>query len=753
MSQSRTSLDGKPGFNSSRGQGCQIQDFYDVGSRLTADACGAGGEVMRGVHKADGQSFAVKVIQLDKTREDRSQIQTLGEVNHPGIIKLVDWFETPATLYVVMELALGGEMFGRIAERRAYTERDAAACFKQVLEAVGHMHNRGIVHCDLKPENVLYEDDTDRQIKIADFGFAQFMPGGSEGGEKLSKQLGTLSYTAPEILAGTGYDTKADMWSLGVILYILLSGIPPFGKRRGETDRDVKRNILKGAYRFYESHWKDVSALAVDLVKKLIVVNPKDRLSWEQAIEHPWIQGNAPDAPLGGEYIVELGQFNARRGMYKLASHALAGLVSRFAQPDAIAAISADTSSLSRVLQEGSIQPLISLAYSKSPDDRKNACNAMANLALQEEYQPKLVYEGGIRRLNQLACKDAQSNDIKFFVALALARVARNPDLREPLLDPSVNNDPKVNTQTALMVLSEPPPANPSRAQRQAVEALAMLCSEERLHKQLVEGNVLPALVRQAHPEQPTEFRKTALQALVNIAAAAMSKPLPQGAVSLEQINKVLSGLFDSALEAKDDVVVGKQAMEVIGGLSSTVCILKAEGLIVEMVEEGDEQSWHSAVDIFPQVKLPDIDSKKFSIPVMSKTPSQIYTSIDLTPIRKHLLEAHTMLHEVTGHPLPLQSATWLDRHSLLGKDLPDTDTTDEMDVAFESLELADQTKAKLTAIHDTLTKDRGSLLEIILSTSKGSRGNIPDAMQHVLNELTDVILMLSDTLHSQPSP
>ena len=97
---------------------------------------------------------------------------------------------------------------------------------------------------------------------------------------------------------------------------------------------------------------------------------------------------------------MELGQFNARRGMYKLASHALAGLVSRFAQPDAIAAISADTSSLSRILQEGSIQPLISLAYSKSPDDRKNACNAMANLALQEDYQSKLVYEGGVSCYN-----------------------------------------------------------------------------------------------------------------------------------------------------------------------------------------------------------------------------------------------------------------------------------------------------------------------------------------------------------------
>jgi hypothetical protein len=317
---------------------------------------------------------------------------------------------------------------------------------------------------------------------------------------------------------------------------------------------------------------------------------------------------------LGGEYIVELGQFNARRGMYKLASHALAGLVSRFAQPDAIAAISADTSSLSRILQEGSIQPLISLAYSKSPDDRKNACNAMANLCLQEEYQAKVVYEGGVRRMNQLVCKEAQSNDIKFFVALALARLAKNPDLRVPLLDSSVNADPRVNTHMALMCLSDPPPSNPSRAQRQvrislspplshlfssspylpaslldclppclpacllpsfplalgrarhdayekqrqstqvdcvqAVDALSFLCQEDSLHKMLVEGNVLPALIRQSNMDQPQDFRRNALQAMICICSACMSNP-PAGDLSLQTVNNALNSLFESAQAAQ----------------------------------------------------------------------------------------------------------------------------------------------------------------------------------------------------------
>ena len=207
---------------SSRGP-YRIEDFYDIQSRLTEHSCGAGGTVVRGIRKSDGVAFAVKICDTGTSREDKSQIQTLTQVNHPGIIKLVDWFETSTSLYVVMELAMGGEMFARIVERGKFTERQAAAAFKQILEAVGHMHDRGLVHCDLKPENILYEDDSDRQIKIADFGFAQFMPDAVEGG-RLSKQLGTLNYTAPEILSGQGYGTKADLWSLGVILYILLSG-------------------------------------------------------------------------------------------------------------------------------------------------------------------------------------------------------------------------------------------------------------------------------------------------------------------------------------------------------------------------------------------------------------------------------------------------------------------------------------------------------------------------------------------------
>ena len=232
-------------------------------------------------------------------------------------------------LYVVMELALGGEMFGRITQRGKFSERQAAAAFKQVLEAVGHMHSREIVHCDLKPENILYQDDTDSQIKVADFGFAQYITPAFHGGpgglpqsrrspprptlhrcclEKLaslplpnphafvlhaslhiklllfplgaahrfypSANRGTLAYTAPEILLQKTYDTKVDMWSLGVILYILLSGIPPFGRiRQDETHVDVAKRIMTGSWHFYASHFSQVLEPARDLVARLLVPN------------------------------------------------------------------------------------------------------------------------------------------------------------------------------------------------------------------------------------------------------------------------------------------------------------------------------------------------------------------------------------------------------------------------------------------------------------------------------------------------
>ncbi|EKX40817.1 hypothetical protein GUITHDRAFT_158278 [Guillardia theta CCMP2712] len=280
--------------------GKSIEDYYEIGSRLTQESVGANAEVLRAVRRSDGKHFAVKVLRVGHTREDRSQIRALQSVNHVGIIKLEDWFETSTSLYLVMELALGGELFTRIQHRGRLSEREAAAVVKQMLEAIGHMHSRGLVHCDLKPENILYADMSENSpLKIADFGFAQFLPGRLE---KLKQTLGgTPSYTAPEILVGQPYDGKVDMWSLGVILYILLSGIKPF-KVSGRTPEELRAavsTVLRGEYTFVEPHFTNVSAEAKDLIARLLVVDPKQRLSWDQALAHQWITGLAQDTPLG----------------------------------------------------------------------------------------------------------------------------------------------------------------------------------------------------------------------------------------------------------------------------------------------------------------------------------------------------------------------------------------------------------------------------------------------------------------------
>jgi serine/threonine protein kinase len=625
---------------SSRGPNAIVHDYYHVGRRLTEDAMGAGGEVVRGRRKEDQQEFAIKVIRFSNSREDRSQIQAMTEVNHPGIIKLEDWFETKDMLFLVMEMARGGEMFGRIAERGKFTERDAANCFLQVLEAIGHMHARGMVHCDLKPENILYEDDTDKQIKIADFGFAQFIPGGQEGGQHLTRQLGTLSYTSPEILLNQGYTTKADMWSLGVILYILLSGIPPFGKRRGETDRDVRHHITHGRWRFYETHFANVSPEARDLVSKLLVVDPAQRLDFQQALEHQWIQGHAPEKPLGETFIVELGNFNNLRGMYKLSSHALAGLVSRFAQPDAIAAISADSQNIPRVLQEGSIQPIVSLAYSKADQERESACNALANLALRDEFQELIVREGGLRRLNQLALKrPVQSSNVRFFVALALARLAREPDVRLPMLNDSVNADPSTNTVRALIQLAQPPPTNPSRASRQAIEALALLALEEELHQQIlmvglpddsVPGRVRPAVMEallwQAAEKQPLDFQRSALLALRRICSSCVENPR-----LLEVLNQQLTFVWKVAQASQASGPTGEAKADSanrLSGLMSMLLVIKDDGILDDMVDKSGVQDWHSALaSPSAPTTVPNIYSDE-PPPELNRTVSQVRWSI-----------------------------------------------------------------------------------------------------------------------------
>jgi len=203
----------------------------------------------------------------------------------------------------------GGELFDRIVSKSFYNEKEARDVCKILFEAIGFCHEKSVAHRDLKPENLLLlSEDNDSEIKIADFGFAKkvLTP------NSLTTQCGTPGYVAPEILEGVAYDQKSDMWSLGVIIYILLGGYPPFIE---QNQRELFRKIRKGQYEFHEDYWGSVSADAKDLISKLLTVDPAKRLSASGALKHKWMvaDGEKLAAQDLGVNLAEFKKYNARR--------------------------------------------------------------------------------------------------------------------------------------------------------------------------------------------------------------------------------------------------------------------------------------------------------------------------------------------------------------------------------------------------------------------------------------------------------
>merc|ERR1719181_726958 len=196
-------------------------------------------------------------------------------------------------MILVMELVTGGELFDRIVARGNYTEKDAASLMATLCDALAYLHEQAIVHRDLKPENLLYSSpDDDAIIKVADFGLARMV----SGKDMMKTACGTPGYVAPEVLKNQGYDSGAvDIWSVGVILYILLCGFPPFYEEELPALFD---QILHARYDFPTPWWDNISKEAKDLVTKLLELDPKTRLTATQVKAHVWCSGNASSAPL-----------------------------------------------------------------------------------------------------------------------------------------------------------------------------------------------------------------------------------------------------------------------------------------------------------------------------------------------------------------------------------------------------------------------------------------------------------------------
>ncbi|CAJ1342242.1 unnamed protein product [Effrenium voratum] len=263
----------------------RLEDDYIVEKK--ALGTGYNGSVLLARGKTRAGKFAVKAFKLhgvtkDKKQELASEAEIFLSMDHPHVVRLFDVYEEEDRLSLVMECMEGGELFDRVRERKVYSEKDACKTTRMMLLAVNYLHSCGVVHRDLKLENFLYENKDSDFLKLIDFGFSKVWAKNT----KMELSCGTLSYAAPEVLAKS-YTSQCDLWSLGVIVFILLVGYMPFA---GSDERKQIQMIRTGAYQVKKDRWAKVSALATEFVSKLLVVDPDQRMTAPQALEHPWIK-------------------------------------------------------------------------------------------------------------------------------------------------------------------------------------------------------------------------------------------------------------------------------------------------------------------------------------------------------------------------------------------------------------------------------------------------------------------------------
>jgi len=263
-----------------------ISDHY----LLENEALGEGtyGTVCKAYSKHTETVRAIKTIKKkDIENLDRfmDEINLMKGLDHMNIIRLYETFDDKLCVYLVLELCEGGELFDRIIDEECFTELAACVLMRQMFSAVLYLHNQGIMHRDLKPENFLFLNDSpEAPLKIIDFGLAKKFK--TEGTNSLQTRAGTPYYVAPEVMEGK-YSNHCDVWSLGVIMYVLLSGYPPFA---GDSDAEILRAVKKGAFNFASDEWRGVSKEARELIVNMLKLNPGQRYTCDQALNSPWIK-------------------------------------------------------------------------------------------------------------------------------------------------------------------------------------------------------------------------------------------------------------------------------------------------------------------------------------------------------------------------------------------------------------------------------------------------------------------------------
>lgn len=291
-----------------------IENDYIIG-----EECGSGAfaTVRKVKSKTNGQIRALKSIKKTKGHDSARmylEVEILKKLIHPNIMQIFEFYEDKKTFYIISEICEGGELFAQIVDKGSFNEKDAAHIIKQILSAVNYIHSNNIVHRDLKPENILLDMNNNDVIKIIDWGTARFF----EKNKKMNKISGTPYYIAPEVL-NEKYDEKCDVWSCGVIMYILLCGYPPFN---GDSDNDILNRIREGNFVYPEEEWADVSKDAKDLINKMLKKNPEERLSAADALKHKWVTGNNQskiDAKFSTKCLDNMKKFHAERKLQQAA--------------------------------------------------------------------------------------------------------------------------------------------------------------------------------------------------------------------------------------------------------------------------------------------------------------------------------------------------------------------------------------------------------------------------------------------------
>ncbi|KAG5408368.1 hypothetical protein IGI04_004687 [Brassica rapa subsp. trilocularis] len=304
-----------------------VKSSYSLGKELGR---GQFGVTHLCTQKATGQQFACKTIAKRKlvNKEDIEDVRREVQIMHhmtgqPNIVELKGAYEDKHSVHLVMELCAGGELFDRIIAKGHYSERAAASLLRTIVQIIHTCHSMGVIHRDLKPENfLLLSKDENAPLKATDFGLSVFY----KPGDVFKDIVGSAYYIAPEVLKRK-YGPEADIWSIGVMLYILLCGVPPFW---AESENGIFNAILKGHVDFSSDPWPSLSPQAKDLVKKMLNSDPKQRLTAAQVLNHPWIKedGEAPDVPLDNAVMSRLKQFKAMNNFKKVALRVIAGCLS-----------------------------------------------------------------------------------------------------------------------------------------------------------------------------------------------------------------------------------------------------------------------------------------------------------------------------------------------------------------------------------------------------------------------------------------